>query len=252
MGLVNFAHMSVLMLATYTGLYLVSNGLTYLTAFAVTIAVSFALGFFLDVMLRPMSGKPHESMLVATIGLGIVIDSVVRLAWGTRGQMIASPLGERPLSIAGALVQPQSIAIVAAALICSLALAWFIKGTLTGTMLRAAAYDRELTRTFAAPVSRLGGIALGIATVLAAVAGMLFAPMTYVDLGYGLSIGIKGFVAAILGGYGSLIGAVLGGLLVGVIESVAGGYVSSAYKYPIVFLVLLIVLTVKPKGLISQ
>jgi branched-chain amino acid transport system permease protein len=147
---------------------------------------------------------------------------------------------------------PQSIWIFAITVSVVLALNYFFKGTLTGKAMRAVAASRRSAMLTGIPVDRLILLSFTLSGALGAVAGIILTPITTTSYDGGVMLGLKGFSAAILGGYGSMPGAVVGGLLLGVLESLAAGLISSEYKDALAFLILLTVLFFKPSGILGQ
>jgi branched-chain amino acid transport system permease protein len=257
MGLVNFAHGSIYMIGTYLGIIWYTGlvkGLqvSYPVAFVIGIVLSGLMGIALERIFRPLAKIDLMFMLLGTIGLGYVLDNLATIIFGAEGFAVKSPLPNEPINIAGILVLPQMILLIVVSALLMIGLQIFLVRTKTGKAMRASAADRDIASAMGIPVNRMNALTLAIGSGLAAAAGILAAPIVYVNPAMGAAVGLKGFSAAILGGLGSLPGAIVGGLLFGIIESISSGFISSSYTKGIAFIILLIVLMVKPSGIIGE
>jgi branched-chain amino acid transport system permease protein len=252
MGLVNFAHGDIFMIGAYFGVvFFMRLHLPFVAAFVLGVAATGLLGAGFERVLRPLEDRDLMLMLLGTLGIGIVLDNVAQLVWGTEGVSVPVPIRDRPWHVAGIAVMPYTLVmvLVAAALLAGLYL--FLERTAVGTALRASAQDREVAMAMGINVHRCNMLAFAVGSALAAAAGILVGPVLYVNPTMGASVGIKGFAAAILGGFGNLPGAVVGGLLFGLIEGLAASQ-NSAYSEIIAFLVFTVVLVVRPTGLLGE
>lgn len=249
MGLVNFTHPQVLLTGTFIGIVAYSSGwLPYPAALVVAAGAGALVGLLLERVFRRLARVDLTYMLVATIGMGIVLENVLLRVFGAEGRGI-SYAGSKPVAVGGVLVVPQFVAIIVLTAALAGALMLALKRTRTGLALRVVAYDVEMAAALGIPVNRMNAISLAIASALAAADGFVIAPLFYVDYVFGFSVGIKGFVAAVIGTYGNIPGALLGGLILGVLENLSTAYLSSAYKPTLIFLFMLLVLLVRPGGL---
>lgn len=259
-GLVNFAQGSLLMFGTYIGLTFYM-GLTVfginmpmispILAFLIGIAACALLGIGLERLLRPLVKVDLSSMLVGTIGIGIVLDNIAAHIWGSQGTPARTPIGGTVIKLGGVYILPYTLVmiVITAALVVGLQL--FLVRTNLGRGLRACAQDREIASCFGIPVNRMNAIAFALGAGLAAAAGLLIAPLGWTYPAVGDVFGIKGFVAAVIGGLGDLPGAVLGGVLYGVVSTIIAGYINSTYTDLIAYLTLTLVLIVRPEGLLG-
>jgi branched-chain amino acid transport system permease protein len=252
MGLVNFAHADVMMVGAYvaTTFYL-SLRLPFVLATAVAIVVTGLIGVVIERVLRPLENKDFDLMLIGTIGFGIVLESVAILIWGTTGESVPSPVRTAPLVLAGVKVPTYRLLVLAVAFIAMVLLMVFLTRTKRGTAMQAVAMDHEAATAVGIHVGRSNAIAFAIGAGLAALAGGLAGPMTYVSPTMGASLGIKGFAGAILGGFGSIPGAIVGGLAIGVIDSFAAATVQG-YSDLVTFLVFAVLLMVRPTGVFGE
>ncbi len=257
MGLVNFAHGSIYMVGTYMGIIwyagiVMGLHVPYVLAFFVGIFLNALLGVLLERIFRPLAKLDLMFMLLGTIGLGFVLDNLSVIIFGAEGFAVKSPLPNVPIKIAGILVLPQMLLLIGVSAVLMIGLQLFLLKTKIGKAMRASAMDHDIAATMGIPVNRMNALSLAIGSGLAAAAGILAAPIVYVNPAMGSAVGMKGFAAAILGGLGSIPGAVAGGLVFGVIESLSSGYISSAYTKGIAFIVLLVVLMLKPSGIVGE
>ncbi len=251
-GLMSFAQGDLLMIGAFIGLTLFKTmGLPY----AVSVAISFLLMFLLGIALekfaiRPILNKGGKAINVVliTIGISIVLQNIAVVTFSADVQMFPSIFKSAGLNVGGFIVSPESILSICVALVCMVLLHLFMAKTRLGTAMRAAAQDETAASAYGVNVSLVKGLTWGIATALAGIAGLLIGPVYGVYSSMGTSIGLKGFAAAVIGGYGDMYGAILGGFALGMIETFAGGYISSQAKEFVVFLVLILFLVVKPSG----
>ena len=257
MGLVNFAHGSIFMIGTYLGVifYMGMVGglhVPFVIAFFIGIILTGILGMILERLLRPLAKLDLIYMLVGTIGIGIILDNLAVIIWGAEGFPVPTPIGSTPITVGGVIILPYMLVILLAAAVIVIVMQLFYKRTWVGKAIRASAQDREIASAMGINVNIMNAIAFGAGSALAAAAGILAAPILFVNPALSASVGLKGFAAAILGGFGNLPGAVIGGLLFGVLETTASGFISSAYQGAITFIILALVLAVKPSGILGD
>jgi branched-chain amino acid transport system permease protein len=222
-------------------------------AFLLTIGAVAAVGLLLERFpLRRAESKEILILVMITVGASIFIKGLVMMVWGKNPMTLPPLSGEAPLVFFGAAVMPQSLWIFGITLTVVVALNYFFKETFIGKAMRAVAASRRSARLTGIPVDRMILLSFTLSGALGAVAGITLTPITTTSYDVGMMLGLKGFSAAILGGYGSMPGAVLGGLLLGVLESLAAGLISSEYKDAIAFLILLLVLFFKPSGILGK
>ena len=253
---VNFAHGSCLMISVMLSLAAYKLGMPVFPAMLCGIAATGALVAVLErIAVRPVLKRTSGmGWVVSTLGAGIVLQALATLIWGTQAMAFPPFLYESTdyLTMFGVQVSMQLVLVCVAALAVMLVLEALVRKTIWGKVLRAAAFDPESARLRGIPVQRVVTISFVVSGALAGLAGVLIAPISGIDPGFGLNLMIKGFVAAVVGGLGSSTGAMLGGLVVGVIELFVGGYISTAWRNGVVFLLLLLVLMVHPHGLLGR
>jgi branched-chain amino acid transport system permease protein len=187
-----------------------------------------------------------------TIGLSGALRGTAQQVWGTDNVGVPAFSGEDPIHlVGGAIIVPQHVWIFVITILVMLALRYFFKNTLIGKAMRATAVNRRAAALVGIPVNRIIMLSFAFSGALGAVAGMIIAPISTASYDTGIILGLKGFAAAILGGYGNFAGAILGGFILGILESLSAGLISSQYKDAIAFLVLLLVLFLKPTGIMG-
>ncbi|WP_031386632.1 branched-chain amino acid ABC transporter permease [Desulfonatronum thiodismutans] len=253
-GLVNFAQGEFVMLGGMLMIGLTQDmGLAMPTAFVTSIAAAMLLGVFLERVPLGLARSRHVLILVlVTVGFSIAARGAASLIWGKTARALPAFSTEAPLLLAGAVISRQALWILVVTMICVALLHLFFQRTSVGQAIRAVSDNRHGAILVGIPVARMVMVSFALSAGLGATAGILIAPITGMHYSAGVMLGLKGFAAAILGGYGHVWGAVAGGLLLGVLESLAAGFISSAYKDALAFLILLCVLWVRPAGLFGQ
>ena len=254
MRVINFAHGDLLMLGMYATYYLFT--LAHVDPFVsivITMPLMFLWGAFLQktIINRVLNALPQNQILL-TIGLGLIMSNSIMLAFTSDYKILSTTYSSSSVTVGGISISlPLVISFVITSVI-TVALYWFLLKTDTGQAIRATAQDREAARLMGINVKRTSILAFGIGTALAATAGALISPTYYVFPQVGSVFTLKAFVITVLGGMGSVIGATLGGVLIGVAESVGGVYFGAGWKEVIVFVLFLLVLLFKPSGLLGK
>lgn len=252
---VNFAQGELAMLGALFGVTFFTHlDFPYPVAFVLAVACVSVVGMlFSRLAIEPLvRRKAHlHSLVVATLGAAFLIQSSSELIWGKDDLYAKPPLGSQTVTIFKANFVPQSF-IVFAVVIVALALMWYFFGrTLTGKSFRAVALNRDAARLMGIDVERTVILSFGLAAALGAAAGLAFSPIVTANAYMGMSLSIKGFAAALIGGLGSSLGAVVGGLILGFLEAFGAGYISAGYRDAISFLVMLAVLCIRPSGILG-
>ena len=252
MGLVNFAHADVVMIGAYiTVTFFLTAHLNFGISLVLAVLLTGALGLVMERILRPLESKDLNLMLIGTIGFGIVLESIAILIWGSFGTAVPTPIQNVPLNVAGVIVTSYQLLIVAVSAVVMVVLFLFLDRTKLGTAMQAAAMDRLAATAMGVNVGAANALAFAIGSAIAAVAGALVGPLLYVNPGMGASIGIKGFAAAILGGFGNIPGAIVGGLIFGLIEAFSSGRFS-AYSDLITFVVFAAAMMIRQTGIFGE
>jgi len=202
--------------------------------------------------IRHARSKEVIILIFLTIGISGILRGTAQEFWGTDNVGIPAFSGENPIHLpGGAIIVPQHIWVFAVTVLVVLVLHYFFKKTLMGKAMRATAVNRKAALLVGISVNRMILLSFAFSGALGAVAGMIIAPISTTSYDTGIMLGLKGFAAAILGGYGNFAGAILGGLILGILESLGAGLISSQYKDAIAFFVLLLVLFLKPEGILG-
>jgi branched-chain amino acid transport system permease protein len=191
-------------------------------------------------------------LIFITIGASIFVKGLALIIWGSDPFVLPPFSGNEPIHVLRATILPQDIWVFTTTVFVVIALYYFFKKSVTGKAMRAVSCNRRAAALTGISVNRMVLLSFAMSGALGAVAGIIIAPITTTSYDVGFMLGLKGFSAAVLGGYGSMPGAILGGLLLGVMESLATGLISSAYKNAIAFIILLLVLFIRPSGLLGE
>lgn len=253
LGMLNVAHGDTIMLSAFVALTLYDLGIPLVLTLLLTFVLMGLFGLLLERFIyRKLEYSSFTNLLIATIGMSIVFRNGSILIWGAEPRLFPQIFDTTPIDVAGLKILPQNIGIICISLVLVGVLQLFFYRTKTGKQMRAAATNAEGAAMIGIDVNKTRFLTFGISAALGAVAGVLLAPMSYASSNMGALVVLKGFAAAILGGFGSITGAVVGGLLLGSIEAVGAGYISSAYRDVIAFVTLFVVLYFKPSGLLAK
>jgi branched-chain amino acid transport system permease protein len=255
-GVINFAQGEMATFATFLAWTFLHHGLSYWPAFALTLAVAFAGGVVLErVVIRPVEGRPVLTVVILTIGLLILVNGATQWIWGGAVRKFPSPFSTRPVHVGSAAFSIQDLGIVGVSLASVALLTLFFRFTKLGLGLRAAAVNPEESRLVGVRVGWMLALGWGLAAALGAVSGMMVAPVVFLDPNMMQGVLLYAFAAAVLGGLASPVGAVVGGLSLGVILNLLGTYVSTfGGQMRLVggLGVILVVLLIRPTGLFGR
>lgn len=248
--IVNFAQGEFIMLGAMTASALVEAGSGLPLAISLAIAVSVLAGVCMErFAIRPARGAPLVTLLIVTLGVALVIRGAVQLAFGKGNHTLTAFSGDAPIRVAGATLAPQSLWVLGVTLLVVVALAWYFGRTVSGKAMLATSHNRLAAELVGISTDRVLMVSFALSGALGAIGGVITAPITFTSFDAGVVLGLKGFAAAALGGIGSGPGAIAGGLALGVMEALAAGYVSAAYKDAVAFILILLVLMFMPRGL---
>jgi branched-chain amino acid transport system permease protein len=252
-GIVHFAQGEVVMVGSVLGLSaLLALHLPFLAVLIVGMviagiaAVAIELGIYRTLRMR---GTPLSNIIIATIGVSILLQNIVQLAWGSEPKSYPKLFATDHYTFGAAKLSPQLIWVIVLGVVVMLGLQAFLRWTRTGIAMQAAAQDPEAAQLMGINLTRTTAITFLIGGVLAGAAGVLLGSMFFASFSMGFLPGIKAFVAATLGGLGSIGGAMVGGILFGLLETFGAVWVSTAYKDAIGMVLLIIILLVFPQGL---
>jgi branched-chain amino acid transport system permease protein len=252
---VNFAQGELMMLGAFIGLTAtVGMGLSYWAAIPVALAGMALAGLLIErATLRPILGQPAFSVVMVTIGIGYVARGAVTMVpfWGTETHTLQAPFRGEVIRAGELAIGMENVVIIAATILLCAVLYLFFRFSRIGIAMQAASQNQLAAYYMGIPVRRLNGFIWAISAAVAALAGVLLAPITFVHVNMGF-IGLKAFPAAVVGGFGSLPGAIVGGLVIGVVESLSGVYLPEGFKDVAAYVVVLVMLMVKPTGLFGE
>jgi len=247
--LVNFAQGEMAMISTYIAWMLVNVGMPFWAAFSLTLVASFVGGMIIErIVIRPVENAPILAAVVVTIGLLLIFNALAGWLFTYTLQEFPSPFPDRTLF--GALMTTRDLGVIGVTLAMLVALFVFFRFTATGLAMRAAAQNPESARLCGIPVGRMLAIGWGLAAAIGAVAGIMVAPVLFLDPNMMGGVLLYAFTGALLGGITSPIGAVVGGLIVGVTENLVGAYlIASQLKLTVALALIVLVLVFRPNGL---
>ncbi|GGK67045.1 branched-chain amino acid ABC transporter permease [Amphritea balenae] len=249
-GVVNFAQGEFVMLGAMSVVGLLGAGVPYPLALLVAIAIVTLVGFSLNKFaIEPARGASVVATIIITIGASILLRGAALLIWGKDIFSMPAFTGDEPIQIGAATLVPQNLWIMGITVILVLGVRYFFDKTLIGKAILACSCNKTAAGLVGINVKLMLLTSYGLSAAIGAVAGLLIAPIAFTSFDAGTMLGLKGFAAAILGGMGSSMGAVAGGLVLGVLESLGAGLISSGYKDAIAFVIILAVLFFKPSGL---
>jgi branched-chain amino acid transport system permease protein len=246
---VNFAQGEMAMFSTYIAWTLVNAGLPFWAAFVLTLVASFLGGMTIErILIRPVENAPVLATVVVTIGLLLIFNALAGWIFTYTLQEFPSPFPDRPLF--GALMTTRDLGVIGVTLVMLLLLFAFFRFTATGLAMRAAAQNPESARLCGIPVGRMLAIGWGLAAAIGATAGIMVAPVLFLDPNMMGGVLLYAFTGALLGGITSPVGAVVGGLIVGITENLVGTYlIASQLKLTVALALIILVLVFRPNGL---
>jgi len=231
----------------------VSIGLPLYIAFPATVALVVLVGILLDrIAIRPIRKPSVLTMVIATIAASFLMKGAAMLIWGKDPFDLQAFSGRDPISFFGAIIQPQYLWVIGFLILITISLSIFFNRTIIGKAMRACADNPDAASLVGINTKNMILLSFALSAAIGAIAGIIVTPIALMEYDRGVSLAIKGFGAAILGGLGSFPGAILGGLIMGTIESFGAGLISSAYKDAFALIVLLAVLFFKPSGLLGS
>lgn len=249
-GVINFAQGEFIMLGGMATVFLVGIGLPLPLAILIAVGATVLAGLLVQKFaIERARNASVVTLIIITIGASLMIRGLVQLALGKESHALKAFSGEVPLMLLGATIMPQNLWVVALSLGVVAALSWFFGKTLMGKAMLATSHDRLAANLVGINTKNILLLSFGLAAALGSFAGVIVAPITYTSYDLGVMFGLKGFVAAVLGGLGSSSGAILGGILLGLAEAMTAGYLSSSYKDAMPFVLILFVLFFMPRGL---
>ncbi|MBU5637092.1 branched-chain amino acid ABC transporter permease [Geomonas sp. Red69] len=253
-GIINFAQGEFVMLGGVLTIFSLNVlHLPLVAAIVVAVAVTTIIGLVFErLAIRPLKNATPLALIIITIGASILIRGLVMLLWGKDTQALPAFSGTDPISIAGATLLPQHLWIFGVTILVIVGCRLFFNHTISGKAMRACSFNRRAANLVGISVGRMVLFSFVISAAVGSLAGVIIAPLTMTAYDVGVMLGLKGFCAAIMGGMGSGLGTVLGGLILGTLESLGAGLISSGYKDAIAFFILLLILFIRPQGLFKK
>jgi len=252
--IINFAQGEFVMLGGMIMVVLqISLGIPILLAFPLTILAVTLVGLLLDLIAIKSIRKPAVlTLIIATIAASFLIKGVAMLIWGKNPYDLPAISGRNPIDFFGAVVQPQYFWVIGFLIIIVIALTIFFERTIVGKAMTACADNADAASLVGINVKRMIMLSFALSAGIGAIAGIIVTPISLMEYDRGTMLAIKGFSAVILGGLGSFPGAIIGGVIIGLIESFGAGLISSGYKDVFALVVLFIVLIIKPSGILGN
>ncbi|PWW48796.1 branched-chain amino acid ABC transporter permease [Melaminivora alkalimesophila] len=252
---VSFAQGELMMLGAFCGLVVMKLlAMPFWVAVLASIAAMALVGVLIErAVIRPVLGQPAFSIVMLTIGIGYVLRGLVTMipGIGTETHALDVPYKDQPLQWGSLVLAAEQVAVILVTTVLCVLLFALFRYTRLGIAMQASSQNQLAAYYMGIPVQRLNGLVWGLAAAVAAVAGLLLAPITFVHANMGF-IGLKAFPAAVVGGFGSLPGAIVGGLIIGTIESLSGFYLPEGFKDIAAYIVVLIMLMIRPNGLFGE
>ena len=252
---VSFAQGDLMMLGAFCGLALMTFlGLPFWLSVISAIVAMATFGVALErLVIRPILGQPAFSVVMLTIGIGYVTRGLITMipGIGTETHTLPVPYKDQIWNLGALVINVEQVAVIASTVVLCLLLFAMFKYSKLGVAMQASSQNQLAAYYMGIPVKRINGLVWGLAAAVAAIAGLLLAPITFVHANMGF-IGLKAFPAAVVGGFGSLPGAIVGGLVIGIVESLSGFYLPDGFKDTAPYIVVLVMLMVKPNGLFGE
>ncbi|MEZ4526750.1 MAG: Uma2 family endonuclease [Desulfobacterales bacterium] len=253
-GIINFAQGEFVVLGGLMMVTLTMNlNLSIPFAFLLTVLFVTVVGILMErFTINPVKSPSVMRLIIITIAVSILLKGAAMCIWGKESHYMRHFSGDEPLEFLGATILPQTLWIIGILILVVVAFIFFFNHTMTGKCMRACAINRDAARLAGISDRNMVMLSFALSAGIGAVAGIIITPIIQMDYGRGIMIGLKGFGAAVVGGLGNSMGAVVAGILLGVVEAIGGGYISSHYMDAIALLILLIVLFVRPSGIFGS
>jgi branched-chain amino acid transport system permease protein len=251
--MINFAQGDIMMLGGFFAFALIAHfGLNYWVGALLAIALTAAFGFALDALiLRRVIGQPQFAVVMLTLGLGFIFRAVAGITWGYDSVGFETPFTNRTVKLDGLVLGADNLSIIVGTVLLCAVLYMFFSRTRLGVAMQASSQNQLAAYYMGIPVRTVFSLIWAISSGVAAVAAILLAPVSMIDVNMGF-LGIKAFAAAVLGGFGSIPGALVGGVIVGISEQMSGYYLPAGFQEVTANVVLLGTLVLRPQGLFSD
>ncbi len=251
-GVINFAQGEFIMLGGMAAVFLAGLGLPLPIAILAAVVVAALAGFLVTKLaIEPAGNGEVVQLIIITIGVSLIVRGLVQVTLGKGNHSLPSFSGDAPLHLLGATILPQSLWVLGVTIVIVAVIGWFFSRTMMGKAMLATSHDKLAAQLIGINTKVVLLLSFILAAILGAIGGILITPISTTSYDVGIMLGLKGFVAAILGGLGSGSGAIVGGLLLGIAEAMTAGYISSAYKDAMPFVLILLLLFFRPSGLLG-
>ncbi len=253
--LINFAHGDIMMMGAYFAFIAVTSlGLSFIPALIFSMILAALLGVLIErIAYRPLRKAPRISVLITAIGVSLFLQNLALVIFGASPKVMPALIQKKPINIVGIQISTVTLVTLGLSIICMIGLDLFIKNTKSGKAMRAVAQDKEAAVIMGVNVDRTISITFAIGSALGALGGVLYSvAYTQIFPTLGAMPGLKAFIAAVLGGIGIMPGAMIGGFIIGMIETLSKAYLSSQWTDAIVFGILILVLLLKPSGILGK
>lgn len=251
--MVNFAQGDIMMLGGFLAFSMIAHwGLNYWVGALLAILITAAFGYALDaIVLRRVIGQPQFAVVMLTLGLGFIFRAGAGIAWGYDSVGFNTPFTNKTVNLSGLVLGEDNVSIIVGTLLLCGVLFVFFSKTRVGVAMQAASQNQLAAYYMGIPVRNIFSLIWAISAGVAAVAGILLSPVSMIDVNMGF-LGIKAFAAAVIGGFGSIPGSLIGGVIVGVVEQLAGYYLPAGFQEVTSNVVLLAMLILRPQGLFAE
>ena len=252
-GLINFAQGEFAMIGAMTAASLATAGMPTPAAAGLAVLAAAVVGAICYLLaIRPARAATGVTLIFITLGLDVALRGLALFVWGTNPLSLNAFSSGNAIQIFGGALPPQALWVLGSDVVVFVALYLFFRHTYAGTAVRAAVANPPIASTFGIPLRTFAFWSFVVAAAIGGIGGVMIAPITSATYDMGLTLGLAGFVAAVLGGLDSLPGALLGGFVLGIVEHVAGGLWSTGWEQGVGFLILVLVLVLRPQGLLGR
>ena len=250
---INFAQGDFVMIGGMSAVFIIAAGVPMPMALMVAVLFGGLVGILLyKGGIEPARNAGVIPLIIITVGAALFLRGVAQVVWGRSYYSLPAFTGETPIRFMGVVMLPQSLWVIGITCLIVAGLAYFFTRTRMGKAILATSYNRDAAKLMGINTNMVLLISFALAGLLGAIAGVIIAPITFTYYEVGVMLGLKGFVAAVLGGLGSFVGAVAGGLVLGVTEAMMAGYISSDYKDAVAFVLILLILLFMPSGIFGK
>ena len=251
-GIINFSQGEFVMAGGMSAVFLLKTGMPFWMAFILSILITALLGIILWKLIDLSKEKSVISMIILTLGYSIFLRGLAEVVFDKELHTLPSFVSDGSISVFGTVLTYQSLLIIVVSIVIVIALYLFFNKTKTGKAMIATSNNPESAKLMGINIKKILMLNFAISATIAAIGGMLLAPITSTNYEIGIMLGLKGFSAAVIGGLSQPFGAVVGGLILGILESLVAGYISSEYKDAVAFVALLGILFFMPGGIFSN